>query len=315
MICGAAGLYAVPVMMYAIASTVLLLLADRWAEVKRRLFPLILALLAMAIATALLYAPVISRSGVSALVANPFVIPEGIGTIPAELAARCKDVAMTWGENASGLFVPFLCAGTLLCVFAVIWGGGDRFLLLAPAGIAVAVAAAFAQRRVAPGRAYIYLQPWMIACACAATAQLARQRRVWRIGVALILIAIAANNWFKVKNQPLLNSEDPHEYVEASQVAAKLIGWGLYRGDTAVVWDSAENLWPPLLYYLIQTRPEQGQTVAWRDSKSKTVFIVLSRNDGVDNFLRERPELASMYGAPELVGETANSNIYSARRR
>ncbi len=314
-ICCVAGLFAIPIMIFAIAPPVLLLAAGHWAEVKGRLAPLALALLATGVITALLYAPVIAKSGAAAIVANPFVVPLGIGTIPGELAARCREAAAMWCGNASSLFLPFLCVGMLLCVFAVIWGRGDRFQLLGLAGIAVAMAAAFAQRRVAPVRAYIYLQPWMIACGCAGVMQLARRREGLRIGMASLLILISAYGWFRVKEQSLLISEDPHTYVEASRVAGELIDWGAYRGDTAVMWDSSENLWPPLLYYLIQKRPVEGHFAAWTDGNAKSVYILLSGPDSVADFIRGKPDFSRIYGEPKCVRKTENSAIYLAQRR
>lgn len=314
-LCGVAGLYAIPVMMYAIGPLVLLLLADRWPEARKRLGPMIVALVAMGILTALLYAPVVAKSGLASITANPFVAPMKIGAIPGEVAAAFKDTAAVWTGPGSELFVPFLCVGTLLCIVAVAWGGANILLLLPLAAIGVAVAGAFAQRHVPPPRVYIFLQAWMIACACAAIGSLARRKEWLRIGFAVMLGLLAVYDGYRVKKKPVLISEDPHTYIEAAHVAAELIRWGVCRGDTSMIWDFKENIWPPLLYYILRLHPDSAKAVAWNDPNSKVILILLYRADKVEDFLRGNPEFSQIYGEPRLVQMTANGGIYLARRR
>ena len=313
-ICGVAGLYAVPIMVYAIAPLALLLLADPCTEARKRVAPLGVAMVAMGIATAALYAPVVAKSGLAAITTNPFVTPMGLGTVPGEMAARFAEMATTWTGSGSGLFVAFLCVGTVASVFTVEKRGGNRMQLLALAGIAVLLAAGFLQRRVPPVRVCLYLQAWMIACACAAMGQLAATEWV-RIAMAAALMLLAGYDGYRVKKQPLLISEDPHTFVDAGEVAAHLVQGGLYRGDTALIWNSSENLWPPLLYYLIQMQPEQGETVDWNDPASRRIFVLIERTDKIEDFLRSRPGFSELYEAPQLVEVTRNSCVYLARRR
>jgi hypothetical protein len=187
--------------------------------------------------------------------------------------------------------------------------------LLPLAGIAVAVAGSFAQRHVPPPRVYIYLQAWMIACACAAIGNLARGKEWLRIALALMLMVLAACNGYRVKKQPVLISEDPRTYIEARRVALELIRWGVFRGDTSMIWDFKENIWPPLVYYLLHLHPDGGKTVSWNDPHSKAIFILIYRSDKIEDFLRGNPELSLAYGEPIMVQATANSWIYLARRR
>jgi hypothetical protein len=141
-------MYAVPVMVYAMAPVALLMLADPWDEVTKRAAPLAAALVATGIITGLLYAPVVARSGLAAITSNPFVTPMSLGTVPGEVASRFIEMSMIWRGDGSGLFVAFLFAGTVLSVFTVEKRGGDRMQLLALAGIAVLLGAGFLQRRV-----------------------------------------------------------------------------------------------------------------------------------------------------------------------
>jgi len=199
-------------------------------------------------------------------------------------------------------------------VFTVEKRGGNRMQLLALAGIVVVLAAAFLQRRVPPVRVCLYLQAWMIACACAAVGQLVRKEAV-QITMAAGLMLLAGYDGYKVKKQPLLISEDPHTFVDAGEVAAHLVQAGVYRGDTAVIWNSAENLWPPLLYYLIQMEPENAQMVDWNDPASRRIFVLIERSDKIEDFLQSRPAFSNFYETPQLVEVTRNSLVYLARRR
>jgi hypothetical protein len=313
-ICGVAGLYAVPIMIYAIAPLALLLLADPWSKARKRAGALGVALAAIGILTALLYWPVVAKSGLASITSNPFVTPMELGMVPGEMAARLAEMATMWTGSGSRLFVVFLCLGTVVSVFAVEKRGGNRMQLLAVAGIAVVLAAGFLQRRVAPVRVCLYLQAWMIAWACAAMGQLARTEAV-RIVMAAGLMLLAGYDGYKVKKQPHLISEDPHTYVEAGAVAAHLVQAGVYEGDTAVMWNSSENLWPPLLYYLIQMQPDQGQVADWNGPESKRIFVLIGRSDKIEDFLQNRPEFLTIYDAPRLVEVTRNSLVYLAARR
>ena len=317
--CGVAGLYSVPTMLLAILPLTLLLLADRWAEVKQRLLPLSLSLLSTAVITVLLYEPVIATSGLAAITANPYVSPETLGTIPAEMSTRLGELAAMWGASAPAFFLPFLCLGTCLCAVAAAMRGSNRALLLSLLAIAVAIAMAFLQRRVAPARVYLYLQPWMIGCACAAIALLlnrfTRRAKSLQLAVAILLLLLAADNWIKVKRQPLLISEDPHTFVEARQVAAELVARETPWPNIAMLWDSSENIWPPLLYYYIQLRPAGRSLASWDDRQCNAAFILLSPGDNLDAFLKRKPGFSQLYAPPQLIRETANSRVYLAEHR
>jgi hypothetical protein len=302
-------------MVYAIAPVALLMLADRWDEARKRVAPLGVALAAMGIFTGLLYAPVVARSGVAAISANPFVTPMSLGAVPGELASRFSEISMMWRGDGSGLFVAFLCVGTALSLYTVEKRAGDRMQLLALAGIAVVLAAGFLQRRVAPVRVCLYLQAWMIACACGAAAQLVARKQGAQIAMAAGLILLAGYDGYKVKKQPLLISEDPHTFVEAGEVAAHLVQAGAFRGDTAVIWNSSENLWPPLLYYLIQMQPDVGQLADWNGPESRRIFVLIARTDRIEDFLRSRPDFLSLYETPQAVEVTRNSCLYLAEHR
>ncbi len=318
-ICGVAGLYAIPVMVYSIVPLALLLLADSRAVVRQRITSLAISLGTIGLIALLLYLPLIRESGLASITANPYVTPEALPLVWKDLAGRFAEVTTMWRGNGSMLFVPFLCAGTLLCVYAGARREGNRALLLGALAIAAVLALAFVQRRVAPPRVYLYLQVWMIACACAGAARLLRAiprpAKALEFIMALILICIAAENWLAVWKQPLLISEDPHTYVEAKEVAARVIGNGADQPDIAIIWNPKENLWPPFLYYFLQMHSWPGFPISWHDPNCKRVFILLGKSESIVDIVGRRPDFLRMYAPPSLLEETANGRVYMADRR
>jgi 4-amino-4-deoxy-L-arabinose transferase-like glycosyltransferase len=309
---GALGMFAVPTMMLAIVPLALMLLVDSWAEVRKRIVPLGVALVSMVLLTALFYAPVISRSGLAAITGNSFVAPMPVATIPSALDAAFAHTGADWTGRGTLIFFEFLILGSAVALSVAI-KPAYRMQALAIAGVLLAVAAAFAQRRVAPPRAYLYVQPWMIACSCAAAAQIpGRSLRPILLAFAL---AISAYDGWRVKHQPLLISEDPHTFVEASRYAYELIQAGAFRGDTAILWSSSENIWPPLLYYMILFHPDESGSRNWNDPGVRQVFILVSRSDDVAALILARPTFSAIFGPPRLVQVTPNCEMYLVLRK
>ena len=213
----ALGAWAMPTMLYPAGAVAawLLLAATRpgGRGVRRVAAEGVLAAAAAAALTALLYLPVLQRSGLDAVVANRFVGPHPVAEFAARVPGFLADVALQWAHGVPAPVTILLAAGAgaeaVARARAVLAGdrsGDGAAAALLPVGLAWSLFLLAATRRVPVARVWLFLLPTFLLFASAGLARLwGRARRLagdaatWlRPALAAPVAALALGGWTAV---------------------------------------------------------------------------------------------------------------------
>lgn len=248
---GAVGFWAIPVMLFPFGAVALwlalwALLANRPVELRR----LGTALLITGMLTALAYAPVIARHGLSAIVRNRFVAPQSWIGFFDELPGALREALRSWGLG----FPPVVSIVLLGCTFAALARHASVSRLRVNFGVAAFAWSAWllvVTHRTPFPRVWLWVLPFAAAVAGAGFEVLLRrlpraaallERRVPIVAGALC-IGLAVSVY---ASRAVFRSRDTGTYGDA-ELAARALRTIVARGDRVLAAIPTNG---PLAYYL-----------------------------------------------------------------
>ncbi|HVZ78769.1 MAG TPA: glycosyltransferase family 39 protein [Gemmatimonadaceae bacterium] len=277
----AAGLIAVPTMLYPLGAAVLwftlVQALERPQDAWRRLAPLAAALVAAAVVALLAYQPIIRANGVRALAANKFVAPSPWPDFFQEFLPSVGDTLASWTG-------PFPLVTWPLLAIALAFGAA-RSTRLTREGIPVATATlAWCALLLLTGHHAPFARVWQwfipIACLLAGVAVelLLRRWLTGRVGAAVPRVAVAlcaATVAFAFASDDVGTSRDS----------------GLVRGAASVAREPSRALQPgdrvlapipsnaPLQFYMLREHADTA-TLSTPDDSVRRVILVLDPAEG-----------------------------------
>ena len=310
---GSLGLWTIPVMLYPLGAVVVWLVLNalidhRTAELRK----LGIALVMTAIVTGAVYAPVISREGVSAITRNRFVAPMGWFEFLGDLPRTWSHALSSWSLGVPPLFSAFLLAAGILALL--------RHRTFARQSVGLPLAAfvwcswlLVVNHRAPFPRAWLWLLPIVAAlAACGMLAALARwpasaswaQARALTLAIALT-IGIGTS---VVLSRAVVRTTDTGTFQDAAAAAAHL-SRDLRPGDR-ILASIPSNA--PLMYYLhragldpsplsLDERRARRIIVVVDAAEGQRLDEVIARSMARDTLLFSRPEIMARFPASALV--------------
>jgi hypothetical protein len=240
----ALGFWTVPTFLYAFGAVVVWLVWEIALAGRRRLLAtrLVPALVATALLTVVLYAPVLVTAGVHALTGNQFVTPRGWSYFAHHLPSSLRATFARWHRDQAAPVWVLLALGFVVSCLPPVRPGRFR---VSPAAAAVAfVAPVVAIQHVVPfERVWLFLLPLYFILACAGLPRVDVPR--WAgstaaIGLACLLGALV------LRSGSILTSQETGAFPDAAAVADQL--QGKLAPQDAVVTRLPASL-PELQYY------------------------------------------------------------------
>ena len=340
----AAGLWVIPIMVYpmiALAAVIVLqaFLGPAPPVVRRRVVRRVGTMLLLAAAVAaVLYAPVVHYTGLSAtegspaaraspvavygsgiyaLVGNEFVAPRPLGEVAGKLPGVAAEAVGLWGYGMGWLWRFLMGVGVLVGV--VVGFRRRRALWLMPVVLAVVLVVMTLAQRVVPfGRVWLFGLPMLAALAAAGWAELAgRVRRGrWRVAAGAVLVMAAAGTaaeagWrcMQPANRVSLGACLP----DARAIVADALE--LADGRTALAWDYEVPTWPPLVYYVVTQSSPGRQFYGYLEDDCRRVLVVVPAEQTLGEVLGHRPQLSAAYGDMRLWRRYPAAEVYIADRK
>jgi hypothetical protein len=305
----ALGLWTIPVMLYPLAGIALWL----WAEARagdtvipprmmlERLRWTSVAIFAM---TALLYLPVVYRSGIALVIGNRFVRPQSRRSFFAGLPSFYHDIWSDWTRGWPWWLAAMVGVGM---VAATVLRGARarRSVSLAGAAIVAATLLLLANGRIPYVRVWLYLLPLVLVAAAGGLVhgwrKLAlvvaplrgRQAGALALGAALALV-VTGGALGTVLSRVVWYADDTGVFPEAQEVASELLARA-GRGDRVVVTAPSDL---PLEYYLGVSRRGRALLEATPDS-AQHIWIVVNERERQDvNAIVRRAEIMTIDFSP-----------------
>ncbi len=316
----AVGLWTVPVLLYGLGAVVVWLVVSvvRAGESRllaRRLVP---ALVAAALLTALLYAPVVAASGLHSLVGNQFVGSRSWGYVGGHLPHSLASVVRQWHRD-----LPLPLAAMLGAAFAVALVAHRRVgrvwfppALAAVVGIVPLVAA---QRVVPFERVWLFLLPLYLTTAAAGLVFVlrplaARAGGPDALAVALALALAGGLGGNAVASRAVYRSEDTSTFRDGEDVAA-LLDSRLRSGDKVLVAPPADAI---LEYWLRRRGRDPAALLYWSDPGAARRFFVVVKTGPRDYTLAHVLADVRLRGvrlaSPRVLRRYPETVVYLARR-
>jgi uncharacterized membrane protein len=273
---GAIGFYTIPVMLYAYGAVFVWLAWTIGAEQGRaRLLRcgLVSTLVATAVLTALLYAPVLVASGPHALLRNEFVTPRTWAYQAHHLPGSLASTFRSWNRDVPLPVAALLGLGFVVGVLAHRRIGKGA---VSPAVAAVAwIAPVVVLQRVVPfERVWLFLLPLYLATAAAGLLHLARpvaRRRLYRPAVAAVAIAACgALAGAGLASRSVAASEDTSTFRDAGPVT-EFLAPRLRPGDRVLAAPPADLI---LEYYLDRRGLDAG-ALLYAGVPGRRTFVVV----------------------------------------
>ena len=317
---GALGMWAAPVMLYPLGAVSLWLMLEHarmdGARATIRFLPRLAAAVAAILAlTALLYLPVLLRSGAAALTQNRFVEPltwSGLVAQRGEFARSLREL-IGLGLNKLELLLALLVA--LLGLFAPLEGRARR-MTLALATAAWCGALILATRRPPPARVLLFLAPLWCVYVGIGLSWLASRVRWPRVPVqavtAVLLFALLATQ--AVRSRAVLESEETDWIgMRDARALATLIASGA-PGDRIIINRSSS---PPLDYYLYRLTGRRLADFAGAQRRGRVLVVLDDRHGQTLQRLMplHREVQWAALGHPALVARFPGASVYALAAR
>ena len=309
----ALGLWTIPIMLYplgcvAVWFALTALVDGRRDDLKR----LALALGVGAVLTVLLYWPVFSRSGVSAVTRNRFVAPSPWFDFFDELPRTLGEAVQSWGLGLPPLLSIVFLAAAILAI--VRHGSLSTLRIGIPLAAFVWSAWLLVVNHKAPfARTWLWFVP--IASGLAGAGLLAvieklgeRGRRIARGGAPLLAVVITVACGFSVATSfAVLLTRDTGTYREAEEATAIIRGF-IQPRDRVIAAIPTNG---PLEYYFDRAGIRRDQLYLDPKTAARAIGVVdLAEGQTLDalvsqSFVRD----TATWGAPQLVAQLQASMI------
>jgi len=316
----ALGFWTVPVMLYAFGAVVLWLAVSILREPQRRplLWRLALSVVGTGVLSALLYAPIVSASGLHSLVANEFVKSRSWSYFGNHLLHSLVSTGRGWHRD-----IPFPLGVLIALGFAlgVLVHRRVSRTAVPPVLAALAwIAPVVVVQRVVPfERVWLFLLPLYLMTASAgivfALRPLAERVRRREIAAAALVVALAASfSGTAVATQSVYHSEDTSTFRDGRYVAAFLAS-KLRPGDKILVAPPADAI----LEYWLDRRHLDPATLLYWSWPGKTQRFLVVVKEGPHDYplpyvLADRRLQGARLGRPHLLHHYPGSDVYEVRR-
>jgi len=324
---GALGIWTVPVMLVPLAGVALWLWAEARAgdtviEPPAMAARLLWTGVAMASMTALLYLPVVARTGIGLLVGNRFVRPQSRSSFFAGLPHFYRAV---WSDWARGWPWWLSAAVAVGLVIAVVLRGSSarRSVSLAGAAIVAATALLLVNGRIPYVRIWLPLLPVALIAAGGGLTHawrwLARRGPGLRRGpagrlvlAAAVTIVAAAGTSGLTRSGVVWRADDTGAFAPAGAVAAALLARAGPR-ERVVAMAPADL---PLAYYLRRSARGRALLAATPDSAPRIWIVVDGAEQQDVNVLLRRAEIMTIdFSAPRAVWRGGDALLFVIDRQ
>ncbi|HEX8373250.1 MAG TPA: hypothetical protein VF585_10750 [Chthoniobacterales bacterium] len=314
------GLYAVPTMLSAVVLASLLMVIVGGRSKMRQLLPrLAVTLFAAGVTTLAIYVPVLRANGLNALIGNRWVTPEPIHLLPRNLWGLAVDLLEMIGTDCSLLSRGLLCLGLTGVVIAGVQRRSKLWVLPA-LSLAVMCLFPLLQRRVPPARVDLFLLPFFLAAAaggllywCDFFRDTVRRKAAF-IAMACACLAGWAGNAWAGQHRDFLIIKEPWECVDAVAVVDFLFKNGLFYSPNRV-YPSHSTSATCIYYYTLDSRAERKPMLSLTDEACEHVYLLIWKEDPIDEFYRKVPELQTRFDSPQLVRTFPSTAVYVCHRR
>ena len=308
-LCATIGLWTIPVMLYPLCGIALWL----WAEARAgdTVIPprmmrerLQWTTTAMLCGVALLYLPVIARSGIALVVGNRFVRPQSRSSFFAELPGFYGSVWSDWTRGWPW-WLSLLVAAGLVSETLVRGARARRSVSLSGAAVVAASLLLVVNGRIPYVRVWLYLLPLALVGAGGGLVQLWRRiaRRVSTLGrrpagaVALLstlVITTAAGAAGTISSRVVWLANDTGVFPAAAMTAHELLSRA-QRGDRVIATAPSDL---PLGYYLVRSGAGRALLASTPDSAQR-IWVVVNEAEQHDvNSLLRRAEIMTIDFSP-----------------
>jgi len=323
---GAVGIWTIPVMLYPLSGIALWL----WAEARAGdtvIGPRLMATrlqwtaAATACATAVLYLPVVARSGIGLVVGNRFVRPQSRASFFAGLPEFYRTVWSDWTRGWPWWLAALVAVG-LIAATVLRGSRARRSISLAGASILAATLLLLLNGRIPYVRVWLYLLPLALIGAAGGLTHLWRRLArtvptiLWPgtgipVLVVALLIVTIGGALGTVRSRVVWTADDTGTFPAARAVARVLLAEG--REQDRVIATAPADL--PLAYYLGPSAKGRALLAATPDSAQR-IWIVVDDAEAQDvNVLLRRAEImTSDFAPPRAAWRGPQSRIFVIER-
>ncbi|MEP6618834.1 MAG: hypothetical protein ABJE47_05950 [bacterium] len=311
----AAGLYAIPVMLYPLGVVCLwLLLASRLtAPAQRTPFQvsLVAAVVASALIAGILYLPIIQSAGLRALTGNKFVAPSSWAQFVDELPRMVGSTLASWTSPLPLWCIPVMAVLALLGIRRPTNSGRPSLAL----AVALWCGALLVATHRAPFvRIWLFLLPLFFIATARGALRVARRFTTREIPhVSLVAIGLGvASLAVAVFTHAAEQSDDTGAFRPAEQVTA-LLAPRLHRGDRVLAPIPAIG---PLLYYFPRAGADTTLLTVSLDVSNRA-FLVLDAHQGqtlawaIANHIID----PAVFAEPTLLAKYPDGELWETSRR
>ncbi|HYC50417.1 MAG TPA: glycosyltransferase family 39 protein [Gemmatimonadaceae bacterium] len=312
------GLWTIPVMLYPLGTVAFWFLLNALVEKRHQeLRSLWMALALSGVATIALYAPVVSREGLSALTRNSFVAPVGWFAFLGDLRDTWEMALSSWSLGIP----PLLGVVLLLCgAFAIARHGAlSRFPVGMPVAALVWCSWLLVVNHRAPfARVWLWLVPLAAALAAAGLLMLLRRSRitsVWAEGRAswLAVALTVGMTTSVVASRAVFRSTDTGTYTDAA-LAAERLAELLQPGDRVLATIPTNA---PLMFHM-HRRALDLRHLSLDVRQANRIIVIVDAREGqrLDRVTaRSVVRDTTRFTAPEVVARFPSSILVMFRRR
>lgn len=323
---GALGIWTIPIMLYPLTGIALWL----WAEARAGdtvIGPRAMAArlqwtaLATACAAALLYLPVIARSGIALVVGNRFVRPQSRQSFFTELPEFYRAVWRDWTRGWPW-WLGVLVAIGLVAATILRGSRARRSVSLAGASIVAATLLLLLNGRIPYVRVWLYLLPLVLIAAGGGLTHLWRRiaralPALQRPGVGMALLAVvlllvaAGGASGTVRSRVVRTADDTGVFPAARAVAGELLARAK-EGDRVIATAPSDL---PLAYYLAPSGKGRALLHATPDSAER-IWVVVNEAESQDvNVLLRRAEIMTIdFSPPRAAWRGPRARIFVIER-
>lgn len=312
------GLWAIPVMLYPLGTVVIWFILNALLEGRSRdLRRLWIALTITGIATAALYAPVITREGLAAITRNRFVAPMGWYAFLGELPRTLREALSSWSLGVPPVFSVLLLAAAAVALRR------HRLLARQRAGLPLAAFVwcswlLVVNHRAPFPRTWLWLLPLVAALAsCGMLLVLPRwsSAKDWvATRTPILAVAIAVGIGISVAmSRAVVRTTDTGTYHDAAAAVARLAA-ELQPGDRILAAIPSNA---PLMYYMHRAGLSLSHlTLDERDARRIVAVVDAAEGQRLDDVIaRSLARDTTTFGPPQVLARFPSSALVLFRRR